>query len=220
MFILFVVIFPTKLVSSRLEFGCKSYCVSGFLVSGISLTGSSGIPPEVPLGHLCRRKFRWKFRVFYRSRSVTFCFEAFYLPELCRNLLGSSPELPVCFDRNFRLRFWSGRQRSDDRWSQAGRNFRPRARSSGHVSFFQFLAPQFSSVGWVPPELPASHRKFRPGVANAHNGQIWEPFKRGSSSPSWALSFLLGSWLSLSPPLSTLKKLSISLSPPMILASF
>ena len=66
--------------------------------------------------------------------SVTFCFEVCYLPELGRNLLGSSPELPVCFDRNFRLRFWSGRQRSDDRWSQAGRNFRPLTGTSGEVA--------------------------------------------------------------------------------------
>ena len=148
--ILFVVIFPTKLVSSLWSSDAK---VIAFLVSGISLTGSSGFPPEVPLGHLCRRKFRWKFRVFFRSRSVTFCFEAFYLPELCRNLPGSSPELPVCFDRNFRLRFWSGRQRSVDRWSQAGQNFRPPTGSSGQVSRMPITGRSGSPLKGAPLPL-------------------------------------------------------------------
>src|SRR3954463_15147173 len=118
--ILFVVIFPTKLVSSHLEFGCKSYCVSGFLVSRISLTGSSGFPPEVPLGHLCRRKFRWKFRVLFRSRSVTFCFEYVYLTQLLSELppeVSLPPEVPVN-RRKFRPGFAFSVSRSVvfDRW--------------------------------------------------------------------------------------------------------
>ena len=80
--------------------------VIAFLVSGISLTGSSGFPPEVPLGHLCRRKFRWKFRVFFRSRSVTFCFGCAIL----RN-----------FSQNFHRKFRSHRK------------FRPVTRSSAQA---------------------------------------------------------------------------------------
>src|SRR4051812_6906876 len=92
------------------------------------------------------------------------------------------------------------------------RKFRPSSR-------FQSLASQFSDyclcatgTFGLPPEVPAR-------VAFAHNRKIWEPFKWGSSSPSWALAFFLVLGF-LSPPLLTLKRFPSPLSLPMILSSF